>query len=66
MRPELGGSMLRHAFSTILFLAAALSPGEVGGEIFDMDLHPGPVGGEQVQGQAPFLDDQDGPVALGG
>src|SRR6266496_4098242 len=28
---------------------AALTPGEVGGEIFDMDLDPRPVGGEQVQ-----------------
>ena len=31
-----------------------------------MDLHPGPVGGELVQGHAPFLDDQDGLVAFGG
>jgi hypothetical protein len=45
---------------------AALTPGEVGGEVFDMDLHPRPVGGEQVQGHAPFLDDQDGLVAIGG
>ena len=44
----------------------ALTPGEVGGEIFDMDLHPGPVGGEQVQGHAPFLPDQDGLAAVGG
>jgi hypothetical protein len=26
----------------------ALTPGEVGGKIFDVDLHPGPVGGELV------------------
>ena len=31
-----------------------------------MDLDPGPVAGEQVQGHAPFLDDQDGLVAVGG
>jgi hypothetical protein len=35
------------------------------GEIFDMDLHPGPVSGEQVQGHAPFLPDHDGLVAIG-
>jgi hypothetical protein len=44
----------------------ALTPGEVGGEIFDMDLHPGPVGGEQVQGHAPFFPDQNRLVAVGG
>jgi hypothetical protein len=43
---------------------AALTPGEVGGEIFDMDLDPRPVGGEQIQGHAPFLPDQDGLVAV--
>jgi hypothetical protein len=42
----------------------AVTPGEVGGEIFDMNLHPGPEGGEQVQGHAPFLPDQDGKAAL--
>jgi len=31
-----------------------------------MDPHPRPVGGEQFQGHAPFLDDQDGLVAIGG
>ncbi len=45
---------------------AALTPGEVGGEIFDVDLDPGPVGGEQVHGHAPFFQDQDGVVAAGG
>ena len=30
-----------------------------------MDLHPGPVGGEHVQGHPPFLPDQDGLVAVG-
>ena len=45
---------------------AALTPGEVGGEIFDMDLDPRPVGGELVQGHAPFLPDQDGLVTVGG
>ena len=43
---------------------AALTPGEVGGEILDMDLHPRPVGGEQAQGHAPFLGDQDRLVAV--
>ena len=45
---------------------AALTPGKVGGEIFDVDLHPAAVGGELVQGHAPFLPDQDGLVAVGG
>jgi hypothetical protein len=31
-----------------------------------MDLDPGPVGGEQVNGHAPLLPDQDGLVAVGG
>jgi hypothetical protein len=39
--------------------------GEVGGEILDMDLDPRPVGGEQAQGHAPFLGNQDGLVAVG-
>src|SRR5262249_14219070 len=45
---------------------AALTPGEVGGEIFGMDLPPGPVGGEHVQGHALYLDDQESLVAVGG
>jgi hypothetical protein len=45
---------------------AVLTTGDVGGETFDVDLHSGPVGGEEVQGQAPFLDDQVGLVAVGG
>jgi hypothetical protein len=45
---------------------AALTPGEVGGEVFDMDLDPRPVGGELVQGHAPFLPGQDGLIAVGG
>ena len=45
---------------------AAFTPGEVIGEMFDMDLHPGPIGGEQVEGQAALLDDQDRLVAGGG
>jgi AcrR family transcriptional regulator len=36
---------------------AALTPGEVGGEIFGVDLPPGPVEGDRVQGHAPDLDD---------
>jgi hypothetical protein len=35
-------------------------------EIFDMDLHPRPVRGEQVRGHAPFLPDHHGLVAVGG
>ena len=45
---------------------AALTPGQVGGEIFGVDLEPDPVEGDQVQGRAPGLDDQDGLVAVGG
>src|ERR1700729_121925 len=45
---------------------AALTPGDVGGEIFDMDLDPRPVGGEMVQRHAPFRENQDGLVAVGG
>jgi dihydrofolate reductase len=49
-----------------LGVVPALTPGEVVGEIFDMELHPGPVRGEQVQRHAPFLPDHDGLVAVGG
>ena len=45
---------------------AALTPGHVGGEIFDMDLDPGSVGGEMVHGHAPFFPDQHGVAAIGG
>src|SRR5215831_6444807 len=45
---------------------AALTPGEVGLKVLDMDLVPGPVVGERVQGHAPFLEDQDRLVAVGG
>ncbi len=38
----------------------------MGGEILGVDLIPGPVGGDQVRGHAPGLDDQDGLVAVGG
>jgi hypothetical protein len=34
---------------------AALTPGDVRGEIFDMDLNACPVGGEKLQGHAPLL-----------
>jgi hypothetical protein len=42
-----------------------LTPGDELGDILEVDLHPGPVGGEQGQRQAPFLDDQDGLAAVG-
>jgi hypothetical protein len=45
---------------------AALTPREVGGEIFDMNLDAGSVGGELVWGHAPFLPDEDGLVAIDG
>jgi hypothetical protein len=45
---------------------AALTPGQVGGEIFGVDLPPGPIGGDPVQGHALDLDDQDGLAAVGG
>src|SRR5213080_3281546 len=44
---------------------AALTPGEVRGEILDMDLHPRPVGGERVQEHATFLENQGGLPARG-
>ena len=47
-------------------VVTALAPGEVGGEILNVNLHPGPVGGEQAQRHASFLDDQDGLAAIGG
>src|SRR5262245_31322971 len=43
---------------------AALTPSEVGGEVFDMDLDARPIGGELVQGHASFLAHQDGLVAI--
>src|SRR6185312_3645261 len=49
-----------------LGVVAALTPGEMVGEIFDMDLHSSPVSGEQVEGHAPFLPDHDRLVAVGG
>src|SRR5216684_2326697 len=42
---------------------AALTPGEVGAEIFGVDLPPRPVERDLVQGHALDLDDQDGLVA---
>src|ERR1700722_16415251 len=45
---------------------AGLVPGEVGGESLGMDLPPGPVEGNLVQGHTPDLDDQDGLAAVGG
>src|SRR6266487_4994412 len=56
-RDELGPSRLG---------GAALTPGEVGGEVFGVDLPPGPVEGDLVLWHAPDLDDQDGVVAVGG
>src|SRR6266511_4106503 len=49
-----------------LGVVTAISPGEVVGEIFDVDLHPGPVSGEQVQGHPPCFPDHHGLVAVGG
>ncbi len=45
---------------------AALTPGEVGGEIFGMNLQPRREGGEVGQGQPPLPEDHDGLVAVGG
>src|SRR5216683_217551 len=45
---------------------AALTPGEVSGEIFGVDLPAGPVEGDLVQGHALDLDDEDGLVAVSG
>src|SRR3954470_17764303 len=45
---------------------AAFPAVEVGREILEVDLVPGAVGGDLVQGQATILDDQDGVVVLGG
>src|ERR1700756_3705186 len=58
----IGGKKLVHPRAGI----AALTPGEVGGEVFDMDLGRRPVGGKLVQGQARLVEDQDGLVAVGG
>ena len=44
---------------------AALTPRQVGGKVFDMNLHTGPVGGEQVERDGPFLPDQSRLVAVG-
>src|SRR6202042_1745895 len=56
-RQELGPSHLG---------VGALTPGDVRRQILDVDLDPRPVGGEMVQGQAPFLPDQDGLAAVAG
>ena len=45
---------------------AAFAAGEVGGEIFDVDLVSCPVCGYLLQGHAAVLDDQDGLDAVGG
>src|SRR5260370_10358637 len=42
----------------------ALTPGEVGGEIFGVDLPPCPVRGDRVQGHPLDRDDQDGLAAV--
>jgi hypothetical protein len=42
---------------------AAFTAGEVGGEIFDLDLVSCPVGRDLLQGQAAALDHQEGVVA---
>src|SRR2546421_5394388 len=56
----------RDEFVPSRLAVAALTPAEVGREIFGVDLPPGPVEGDLVQGHAPDLDDQDGLVAVGG
>ena len=45
---------------------AAFTTGEVGGEIFDVDLIACPVRGDVLQGHAAVLDDQEGLVAVDG
>src|SRR6185369_13944777 len=45
---------------------AALSSGEVGGEILRVDLPTSPEESDLVQGHAPNLDDQNGVVVLRG
>jgi hypothetical protein len=45
---------------------AAFTAGEVGGEVFAVDLVSRPVGGDLLQGQTAVLDDQDSLVAVGG
>ena len=40
-------------------------PAEVGGEILDVDLHPGAVGGDQLNRHPPFFPDQVGVFAVG-
>jgi hypothetical protein len=38
-------------------VAAALSPSEVIGEVFDMELYSGPISGEQAHGHPSFFPD---------
>src|SRR5579863_8286842 len=38
----------------------ALPPGEVGAEVLDLGMDPGPVGGEQPHRHAPLLPGEDG------
>src|SRR4029077_10704735 len=45
---------------------AALTPGEIGGEILDVDLVPCSVEGDLVEGHALDLDGQESLVAVGG
>ena len=45
---------------------AALAPGQVGGEVLDVDLVPGAISGEILQWHPPLLDDEDGLVTVGG
>ncbi|HEX2551388.1 MAG TPA: pseudouridine synthase, partial [Nocardioidaceae bacterium] len=46
-------------------LVAALAAREVVGEVLAVDLRPGPVSGQQRQGQAPVFEDEKGLVAVG-
>src|SRR5260370_2906373 len=47
-----------------LLNVGACTPGQVGGEIFGVDLPPCPVRGDRVQGHALDRDDQDGLAAV--
>src|SRR6478609_12055621 len=65
---EVGRKVLvvRDEFAPARLGVAALTPGEVGGEIFDVDLPSGPIEGNLVERHAPDLDDQNGLLAAGG
>ena len=67
-QPKVGRQALVGRVDSIpscLGVVAALTPGEVISEIFNVELHPGPVRGEHVQRHPPLLPDHDGLVAVG-